>query len=64
MELHNDDKPVGRVLSRREMIALLGGSGVAALVGMSLPRLVSAQRKAPQQPLPRQRSQAASCARN
>lgn len=40
---HNDDQPIGRVLSRREALALLGGSGVALLAGLSLPRLVSAQ---------------------
>jgi len=27
MEIHDDDKPVGRVLSRHEMLSLLGGSG-------------------------------------
>ncbi|MDX2140534.1 MAG: intradiol ring-cleavage dioxygenase [Chloroflexota bacterium] len=42
-ELHDDDKPVGRVLSRREILALLGGSGVALVAGLSLPRLVAAQ---------------------
>jgi hypothetical protein len=26
MELHNDDQPVGRVLTRREALALLGVS--------------------------------------
>jgi protocatechuate 3,4-dioxygenase beta subunit len=29
MELHDDDRPVGRVLTRREMLALLGGAGAA-----------------------------------
>ena len=29
MELHDDDKPVGRVLSRREILVLLGGAGAA-----------------------------------
>lgn len=43
MELHDDDKPVGRVLSRREIIKLLGGSGAALFVGMSLPKIVKAQ---------------------
>lgn len=33
MELHDDDKPVGRVLSRREVLGLLGGAGAAMLVG-------------------------------
>jgi protocatechuate 3,4-dioxygenase beta subunit len=32
MELHNDDKPVGRVLSRREILSLLGGAGGAAVL--------------------------------
>lgn len=43
MELHDDDKPVGRVLTRREILALLGGSGAALVAGLALPRLVSAQ---------------------
>src|SRR4051812_43401310 len=30
---HDDDKPVGRVLSRREMLTLLGGASAALLVG-------------------------------
>ncbi|MBE2269946.1 MAG: intradiol ring-cleavage dioxygenase [Anaerolinea sp.] len=37
MEEHNDDKPVGRLLNRREVLALLGGSGVALLAGLNLP---------------------------
>lgn len=40
---HNDDAPIGRVLSRREMLALLGSSGLALLGGLALPRLVHAQ---------------------
>jgi protocatechuate 3,4-dioxygenase beta subunit len=43
MELHDDDKPVGRILTRREVLALLGGGSAALLAGLSLPRLVSAQ---------------------
>jgi protocatechuate 3,4-dioxygenase beta subunit len=43
MGLHDDDKPVGRVLTRREMLTLLGGSGAALIAGLSLPRLVTAQ---------------------
>ena len=35
-EMHDDDKPIGRVLSRREMLLLLGGSGVAMIVGTGL----------------------------
>lgn len=30
--MHDDDRPVGCVLSRREALALLGGSGVAVLI--------------------------------
>jgi protocatechuate 3,4-dioxygenase beta subunit len=30
---HDDDKPVGRVLTRREVLALLGGTGFAVLLG-------------------------------
>ncbi|GAB4549891.1 MAG: intradiol ring-cleavage dioxygenase [Anaerolineae bacterium] len=43
MELHDDDKPVGRVLSRREVLALLGGGSAAMLTMLGLPRLVAAQ---------------------
>lgn len=42
-ELHDDDKPIGRLLSRREMLALLGGSGAVILTGLTLPQLVKAQ---------------------
>lgn len=35
MEPFDDDKPVGRVLSRREVLALLGSAGAAMLVGGS-----------------------------
>lgn len=38
-ELHDDDKPIGRVLTRREVLALLGGAGAAFLVGGSFGRL-------------------------
>lgn len=43
MELHDDDQPVGRVLTRREVLALLGGGSAAVLLGMNLPRLSAAQ---------------------
>lgn len=33
---HNDDLPVGRVLSRREILTLFGGAGVALLAGCNL----------------------------
>jgi protocatechuate 3,4-dioxygenase beta subunit len=33
--MENDDRQVGRVLTRREVIALLGGAGVSMLVGCS-----------------------------
>lgn len=39
-ELHDDDKPVGRVLTRREVLALMGGMmGSAILVGSGLGKL-------------------------
>ncbi|MBI1258164.1 MAG: hypothetical protein GC204_11895 [Chloroflexi bacterium] len=31
--MDNDDKPVGRILSRREVLTLLGGAGAVAVVG-------------------------------
>lgn len=37
IEYDNDDKPVGRVLSRREMISLLAGMGGAALLAACNP---------------------------
>lgn len=37
VELDNDDAPVGRVLSRREVLALLGLSGTAALAAACQP---------------------------
>jgi protocatechuate 3,4-dioxygenase beta subunit len=43
MERHDDDKPVGRILSRREMLALLGGTGAVFLFGASVPRIITAQ---------------------
>jgi len=33
IELHDDDLPVGRVLSRRELLVLLGGASAAILTG-------------------------------
>lgn len=33
MELHDDDKPVGRVLNRREVLKLFGGAGIFILGG-------------------------------
>lgn len=36
-ELHDDDRPIGRILSRREALALLGVSGATALLGGCLP---------------------------
>lgn len=47
MELHDDDKPVGRLLTRREMLKLLGGGSMAIIAGLSLPNLVQAQTQTP-----------------
>ena len=35
--MDDDDRPVGRILSRREILALLGGSGVALLAACTVP---------------------------
>ncbi len=44
MELHDDDIPVGRLLTRREMLALLGGAmGTAVLAGAGLSKISIAQ---------------------
>ena len=47
MEIHDDDKPVGRLLSRREMLALLGGGSAAFVAGLTLPGMASAQTPTP-----------------
>jgi protocatechuate 3,4-dioxygenase beta subunit len=36
--MDNDDRPVGRILSRREVLALFGAAGVTALVGCAAPQ--------------------------
>jgi protocatechuate 3,4-dioxygenase beta subunit len=46
MELHDDDKPVGRVLSRREVIKLLGGAGTLLIGGAGLFKIALAQSEA------------------
>ncbi len=38
-ELHDDDKPIGRILSRREVLTLLGGAGAAFFVGTGFKNL-------------------------
>jgi len=40
---HDDDKPIGRLLTRREMIRLLGGTGAALLVGGKLINIATGQ---------------------
>ena len=47
MELHDDDQPVGRILSRREMLTLIGGTGATLLAGFGAARLVTAQSATP-----------------
>ncbi|MBK8026948.1 MAG: intradiol ring-cleavage dioxygenase [Chloroflexi bacterium] len=42
-EIHDDDQPVGRILSRREILKLLGGGSAALVAGLSLPQFVLAQ---------------------
>lgn len=43
MELHDDDKPVGRLLTRREMLALLGSAGAAAFAATAFKPLQFSQ---------------------
>ena len=46
-DLHDDDKPVGRVLTRRELLKLLGGTGVMVMVGGTFAQLVEGQTSTP-----------------
>jgi protocatechuate 3,4-dioxygenase beta subunit len=46
MELHNDDRPVGRVLTRREVLRMLGGAGAAVFVGGGLVKTTLRQTEA------------------
>lgn len=43
MELHDDDKPIGRVLTRREILKLFSGAGVGLIAGAGFVRMVAAQ---------------------
>ncbi|HLA45151.1 MAG TPA: intradiol ring-cleavage dioxygenase [Aggregatilineales bacterium] len=38
-DLHDDDMPVGRILTRREVLALLGSAGTAMVAGTALTKL-------------------------
>lgn len=40
-ELHDDDRPVGRVLTRREILALLGGGGAAVIAAAYAPGVLA-----------------------
>jgi protocatechuate 3,4-dioxygenase beta subunit len=48
----DDDKPVGRVLTRREVLTLLGGAGAAVVVGTVFSRLSLSQRAGTATPSP------------
>lgn len=41
IDIHDDDKPVGRVLTRREILSLFGGAGAAVLVGGGFMRVLA-----------------------
>lgn len=43
MELHDDDKPVGRILSRREVLTLLGGAGASLVIATGIRGITLAQ---------------------
>jgi protocatechuate 3,4-dioxygenase beta subunit len=43
IELHDDDQPIGRVLSRREVLALIGGAGAVLLGGCTLEQFLSGE---------------------
>lgn len=45
--MDNDDRPVGRILSRREILALFGVAGVAALAGCAAPARTTQSTAAP-----------------
>lgn len=52
METHDDDKPIGRVLSRREALTLLGGAGAALFIGGGLTKVALGQSPATATPTP------------
>lgn len=47
MDIHDDDKPVGRILSRREILRMIGGGSAAAFIGLSVPNLIKVQAQTP-----------------
>ena len=47
MELHDDDKPVGRILSRREVLTLLGGAGASLVIATGIRGITLAQSATP-----------------
>ena len=50
LELDDDDRPIGRILSRREVLALIGASGTAASSPPA--RLAEGRRLRLREPLP------------
>lgn len=52
IELHDDDKPVGRVLTRREVMKILGGAGAVMLTGTGFLKLGMDQIQAVGTPTP------------
>lgn len=52
MEMHDDDIPVGRVLTRREILKLFGSAGIALVASHTLGKVSFAQEATPEVLIP------------